>query len=172
MGALNPLPRWQRRGLYASLLLLLASGLGWLAVHYTVGAGTGDGLPHWSEPWWMRLHGAAVMASLFFVGTLLPGHAMRGWRMGRQRRLGLVLWTLLALLVVSGYLLYYFAPDDWRPAIGLTHSAIGVLLGLALLWHRRGSRHHRGVEAPRGAHLHPKPVHAHARRHHPGERGA
>src|SRR3569623_258221 len=106
MGALNPLPRWQRHGRYASLLLLLVSGLGWLALHYTVGAGTGE-LPHWSEPWWMRLHGAAVMASLFFVGTLLPGHAMRGWRMGRQRRLGLVLWTLLALLVASGYLLYY-----------------------------------------------------------------
>lgn len=161
MVALNPMPRWQRRGLYASLLGLLASGLAWLAVHYTIGAGHGDQLPHWSEAWWMRLHGATVMASLFFFGTLLPGHALRGWRMHRQRRVGLALWALLALLVGTGYVLYYFAPEAARPVIGWVHAGLGVAVGLAVLWHRRGSRRRgdRAARMPHGPQAHP--VHGH-----------
>lgn len=174
MPALNPLPRWQRRGLYGSVLALLLSGLGWLAVHYTIGAGTGE-LPHWSEPWWMRLHGAAAMASLLFFGSLLPTHAPRGWRMARQRRVGLLLWSVLGLLVGSGYALYYFAPDNLRPGIGWFHAALGTGLGLTIVFHRRGSR--RGQ--PRNPHAHqahqmhhhPHPADGKPRRHHIERRG-
>jgi hypothetical protein len=159
MPALNPLPRWQRRGLYASLWLLLASGAAWLAVHYTVGAGAAE-LPHPSEHWLMRLHGALAMAALLFLGTLLPGHVPRGWRMQRQRRVGIALWSLLGLLVVSGYALYYFVPEEARPATGIVHSGLGALAVLLLVWHRRGSRR---MGRP---HPVPHPHGKHPRRHH------
>jgi uncharacterized protein YjeT (DUF2065 family) len=138
MAALNPLPAWQRRLLYGSVLALLVTGLAWIALHYTIGAGAGE-LPHPAEPWLMRLHGAATMAVLVAFGTLLPGHVPRGWRMGRQRRTGSTMWSAVALVVVSGWALYYAAPETWRPAIGLTHAALGSALAAVLLFHRRGS---------------------------------
>jgi hypothetical protein len=138
MAALNPLPAWQRRLLYGSVLALLVTGLAWIALHYTIGAGAGE-LPHPAEAWLMRLHGAATMAVLVAFGTLLPGHVPRGWRMGRQRRTGSTMWSAVALVVVSGWALYYAAPETWRPGIGLTHAALGTALAAVLLVHRRGS---------------------------------
>ena len=145
MDSLNPLPAWQRRGLYATLALLALSGLAWLALHYGWGAGSGD-LPHPLESWLMRLHGAAGFAALFFAGTLAVGHVPRGWRMsvGRAcgpsgarlpRRSGSALCAFGAALAASGYLLYYFAPETVRPALGIAHAALGVALGALLPAH-------------------------------------
>jgi hypothetical protein len=68
---------------------------------------------------------------------------------------------MLGVLVLSGYALYYFAPEPLRPSIGLVHAAIGIALSVLLLWHRRGSRR----AMPR--HLHPREAYAlRARRHH------
>ena len=35
------------------------------------------------------------------------------------------------------YLLYYFAPETLRPALGWVHSAVGIAMGVFLLAHRR-----------------------------------
>lgn len=166
MGALNPMPRWQRRGVFASVALLVASGLAWLAVHWSVGAGSGE-LPHPAEAWLMKLHGAATMASLFFFGSVVAGHSPRGWRMQRQRKVGAALWVLLGLIVGSGYLLYYFAPENAREAIGLVHAALGTALTVLVLWHRRGSRRSGHHLRPHGHAVHPHAAHStRARRHH------
>jgi hypothetical protein len=138
----NRLRRWQRLLCDGAGLVLLASGLVWLVVHYAWGAGAGE-LPHALEPSMMKLHGLAAMAALFAFGSLATSHVPHGLRVtqGRRgrshRRLGLWLGALAALLVGSGYLLYYFTPENWRAATGLTHSAIGVAMALVLVWHRR-----------------------------------
>ena len=138
------LPRWQRRALHASGLALLLTGLVWLALHYSVGAGTGE-LPHPLEAWCLRLHGLAAMAGVFLLGALAAAHVPQGWRLSRrwhlagQKRTGLLLCALAALLVLSGYLLYYFAPEDMRPALGWTHAGLGVAMAAVVLWHRRGA---------------------------------
>ena len=145
MDSLNPLPAWQRRGLYATLALLTFSGLAWLALHYGAGAGHGE-LPHPLEGWLMRLHGAAGFAALFVAGLLAAGHVPRGWRMSRgrvrrpsgaalPRRSGSALCALGAALAASGYLLYYFAPENLRPALGLVHTVLGVALAALLPAH-------------------------------------
>ena len=137
------LPGWQRRALYLSGAALLLSGAGWLALHYAVGASAG-GLPHPLEAWAMRLHGLAAFGGLFMLGALAASHVPQGWRMARhpgwsrQRAVGAALCALAAALASSGYLLYYFAPEAVRPALGWAHSVAGVALGLLLLWHRRG----------------------------------
>lgn len=150
MAPLNALDAWQRRGLYATVAALTATGLAWLGLHYTVGAGTGA-LPHPIEVWLLRLHGAAGFAGLFFAGVLAARHVPRGWhmtrihprlrlRLGPQRQTGLALSAMGALLAASGYLLYYFAPEDLRPALGWAHAAIGTALAALLPAHalRRG----------------------------------
>ena len=138
----NRLARWQRRTLYATGGLLLASGALWLALHYGVGAGAGE-LPHPLEAWAMRVHGLAGCAALVMLGVLAAAHVPHGWRIsGRlrwagQRRSGVILCSLGAALVLSGYLLYYFAPDPIRPALGWVHAAAGLGMALLLLSHRR-----------------------------------
>ncbi|MFT3812552.1 MAG: DUF4405 domain-containing protein [Acidovorax sp.] len=149
MAALNPLRRWQYRLLYATLALLAASGVAWLAVHYLWGAGA-DRLPHPLEPWLMRLHGAAGFAALFMAGVLACVHVPQGWRMvtriphlrerwAGQRRTGLALCALGGACVASSYLLYYFAPENLRPVLGWAHAAAGLALAALLPLHEKSA---------------------------------
>ena len=123
-----------------NMLNSTSSRLIWLPLHYGRGA---DTLPLPAEAWLMRLHGLAAFAALFMLGALAGGHVPHGWRAtarGRdrmQRRWGVALCTMAALLAASGYLLYYFAPDEVRPTLGVVHSVIGVAMAAALWVHRR-----------------------------------
>ena len=132
--------RWQRRLMALTAGLLLGSGATWLAVHYLLGAGAGE-LPHPAEPWLMRLHGAGAFAALFAGGAIAGAHVQAGWRvsarLGRQRGSGLALLSLLSLTVLSAYLLYYFAPEQWRGPLGWLHAGLGASLAGTGLWHAR-----------------------------------
>ena len=144
VGTVHRLVRWQRRVLYGAGAVLLASGIGWLFLHYGRGA---DALPSPIEAWAMRIHGLASFLVLFGFGALAASHVPQGWRLSqrlrwaRQRGSGVILCTLAATLAATGYLLYYFAPEGVRPALGWLHSALGVAMALVVVWHRR--RHGR-----------------------------
>jgi hypothetical protein len=139
------LVRWQRMGLYVVGSMALISGVAWLAIHYSVGAGAGE-LPHPLEAWCMRLHGLSAFAALVLLGALSAAHIPQGWRLTqrrrwmRQRRLGILLCASAMVLALTGYLLYYFAPESVRPALGWLHAAVGVLMTGLYLVHRRGQR--------------------------------
>ena len=134
---------WLRTMLVATGALLLASGGVWLALHY--GAET-DGLPHPLEAWLMRLHGLASLAAFFTLGGLAATHMPLGWRLSSRRRWahqrgsGLALCVLGALLALSAYLLYYFAPEGIRPALGWTHAAAGLAMTVLAIRHARRER--------------------------------
>ncbi len=140
MRHLHRLVPWQRLSLYGAGATLLGSGVLWLALHYARGS---DALPAPIEAWLMRLHGLAAFIALFAFGVLGAAHVPQGlrlsrrWRWAGQRRTGLVLCGLAAALALTGYLLYYFAPDDVRPALGWLHSALGAAMALLVLGHRR-----------------------------------
>jgi hypothetical protein len=142
--ATHHLARWHRLSVYAVGALLLLTGVAWLALHYLAG---NDELPHPLEAWMLRAHGLAAFAGLFMFGVIAAAHLPHGWRLSRrrrwahQRRTGLVLCTLAAVLVLSGYLLYYFAPEAIRPSLGWIHAGVGVAMALAVALHRRGFGH-------------------------------
>ncbi len=137
----NRLRHWQRQLFYASGALLLVTGVVWLIVHYTRAA---DTLPSPVEPWLMRAHGLGAFAALFVLGALASAHVPRGWRLAerlgwqQQRRTGLVLCTFAAALALTGYLLYYLAPENLRPALGWVHSALGAAMAVLVAVHRSG----------------------------------
>ena len=137
---------WQRRVLYLAGLALLATGAAWLLIHYSRAP---DALPSPAEPWLMRAHGLGAFAALFVLGALAASHLSRGWRLAErrgwhgQRRTGLVLCGLGAALVLTGYLLYYFAPEDLRPALGWIHGGLGVAMAVLIVAHRRGGEPQR-----------------------------
>ena len=148
------LPSWQRHLLNLTAALLLATGIVWLAIHYSIGAGAGE-LPHPLEVLCMRIHGAAAFAGLFALGMLAAAHVPAGWRVTRsahrradrasQRHTGVALLSLAGVLVLTGYLLYYFAPEDWRPAMGWVHAGAGVAMGLLGFAHASWLRHRQVV---------------------------
>ena len=147
---INTLAHWQRRVLAATACLLSFTGLLWLVLHYAIG-GPMEGLPHPAEAWTMRLHGAGAFAALFALGMLAAHHIPVGRRlahrrhtrhMQRQYRSGLVLCVLAALLVATGYALYYLVSESARPALGWTHAGLGVALLASGLWHRAHRTRH------------------------------
>jgi uncharacterized membrane protein YfcA len=135
------LVRWQRFALYIAGASLLATGGAWLLLHYGRGAGE---LPHPLEAWSLRLHGLAAFAGLFVLGLLAAAHIPQGWRLSHRRRWagqrssGVQLCVIGALLALTGYLLYYFASEAVRPALGWAHTIVGVTMGVLIASHRRG----------------------------------
>lgn len=142
MRSVHRLVAWQRRLLYVAGTTLLVTGIAWLALRYGRGS---DALPSPLEAWSMRLHGLAAFAVVFALGALAASHIPQGWhlsqrlRWARQRGSGVALCTLAGLLVVSGYALYYFAPEHVRPPLGWLHSALGGAMATVVVVHRRRS---------------------------------
>ena len=139
--ASHRLPRWQGWLVVTVGVLALVTGSIWLVLHYGVG---GDaGLPHPREAGLMKMHGLAGFGALFAFGVLAGAHVPQGWRAtarrrgAGQRRTGVALCTFGALLAVTAWLLYYFAPEALRPALGGLHSAVGIVMAALLLVHRR-----------------------------------
>ena len=85
---------------------------------------------------------------------MLAAGLPQGWRLAgrhrwaRQRGTGTALCSLGALLSLTGYLLYYYAPEPLRPALGWTHAAIGIAMLGVVLRHRR--RRGASTRTPQG----------------------
>ncbi len=131
--------------LYGIGLLIFLSGLGWLVDHYVFAGATDFGLARGPfELWWLRLHGAAAMAGLMVLGSLFPGHIARAWRARTNHRSGLMMFGLAALLIVTGYGLYYLGDEETRPWISVVHWLIGIAAAAGLALHvRLGKRRRR-----------------------------
>lgn len=134
------LARWQVRLLGWSGGILWISGVAWLLAHY-FGRIDGEFGPQANpaEPWLLRLHGAAVIAALLGAGSLLVVHVWRGWQYRGQRLLGLLLTTTAALLILTGYMLYYVGGDAVRNWVSAAHWIAGLIAMPIFVMHfRRG----------------------------------
>lgn len=141
------LARWQIWLLSASGSALWLSGGGWLFLHY-YGQTDGEFGPEMNplEPWMMTLHGFFLIPALLGIGGMLIAHIPKGWDYKRQRVLGVALCVILAVLIGSGYLLYYAGDDVLREWSSFAHWAIGLTLPGIFLWHYvNGQKARRGV---------------------------
>lgn len=147
-----------RSALYAISTLLWLSGSCWLYYAYLAPAqdpfGSGT---HPAQPLLLELHGAAAMAFLVLFGTLLPTHVEPGWRQRRHRFSGLSLVVASAVLVLSGWGLYYLGEESLRNATSILHSFVGVVAPVLLAVHVRATRRKRSEEAPRMV-MHARPA--------------
>jgi hypothetical protein len=108
-----------------------------------------EGAPHPSEVWWMRLHGAVLLAFLVTFGALLPRDIMEGWRHGMNRGSGLLISIIVTALTLTGYGLYYASGDTLRQWVSVVHWGIGLISIAALLWHiLRGHRRSERMRRP------------------------
>jgi cation transport ATPase len=154
------LARWQELWVYWAGGFLAVTGAGWLVCHF--GLRAPGPAPHPLEVWWLRAHGAALIAFLTVFGTALPGHVVHGWRYGMNRNSGLSVVVVASLLTLTGYGLYYLVSDDIRSWASVIHWIVGLVSIGAVTVHvilgKRYARHHQQ--------LHHRPeaaAHAHAR---------
>jgi hypothetical protein len=130
------LERWHRRSVYLVSALLMLSGVAWLIARYFLRpAGEFGETIHPLEPWAMKLHGAAVMAMLFFLGSLMNGHIRRALHGSRNRVSGWAMMVTLSVLTFTGFGLYYLAGESDRPLWSAVHWIVGLALGLLLALH-------------------------------------
>lgn len=130
------LSSWHRWSIYVSTGLLAASGLVWLLAHYFLRRhGEFGDIPSPAEAWMLRLHGLSMLAALFLCGSLLKTHMLKAWQIRRNRWTGLLAVSLLLVLAVTGYLLYYFSNEDLRPILSVVHWVPGIALTFSLPMH-------------------------------------
>ncbi len=131
------LTKRRRLTLYGVALGLWASGAIWLIFHYFIMQETEFGpSPHPLEHWFLSLHGLFAFASLGMFGFLWGAHIVGGWKSARRRISGSLLFAALALLVLSGYLLYYPPSDESLPIVAIMHWVLGLAAVLPFLGHR------------------------------------
>lgn len=113
------------------------SGVLWLLFHYFLQK-QGDFGPSTNplEPWWLKVHGAFAFASLWMGGLIWGVHITRFWPGRRRRWSGSTLTATLALLIFTGYLLYYVANDHARSIISAIHWIVGLSCPIFFFWHR------------------------------------
>lgn len=136
------LPKWQKRWLYAVLLLLWTTGVvyWWAAEFWQVQATFGPE----ASPWQARLlhaHGILATPALLIIGSLMVVHWARGWRRELGRVPGLSMLLVMTLLVGTGTVLWYAADESWRNAASFLHEWLGVALPILLTGHIAWARH-------------------------------
>ncbi|GJI90826.1 DUF4405 domain-containing protein [Duganella hordei] len=136
--------RWHRRCIYASIAALLLTGGAWVLAHYffrTAGQFGESASP--VEPWAMKLHGAAAMVMLFFLGSLMNSHIRRAIKAGRNLATGWGMIAVMLLLIATAFALYYIAGEGDRPVWSLLHWAVGLAGGALFVLHIAVGRRRR-----------------------------
>ncbi len=127
------LKRLQRYFLYAVLALLFFSGVAWTYWNY-LAVSPGD-FGTSAKIWTMKIQGASAMAILVLIGMLLSGHVRFAWRAGRNRANGSMFLSAFALLIITGYGLYYAGGERLRAWTSWIHLSVGLVLAILLLIH-------------------------------------
>ena len=150
-----------RRTLYVVLIALVGSGLWWLGAHFAAtlfGSDTDDLHRLAREALALKVHGAAAFAILLALGAMAAHHVRRGWALDRNRASGSIVVACFAILILTGYALYYLVGDDTRGIVSLAHWALGLALAPIIVVHIIRGRRSRGAAiAARPAHRHHPP---------------
>ena len=134
--------------LYVTGMVLVASGALWLLFHYFVRIpGEFGDQPHAIDPLLLVIHGLCAAMFLVGFGSVLPGHVRRAWTGRRNRISGTTFFVALALLMASGYALYYAGDEALRAAISAMHWIIGLGAPALMGWHIWRGRAWRKVKA-------------------------
>jgi hypothetical protein len=126
------LKRAHRFLVYAVTVVLFLSGIAWACFNW--GIASGD-FAATAKSVAMKIHGGAAMAILVLIGTLLNAHVRFAWRAGRNRINGSIILGAFAILIVTGYGLYYAGNERLRAGMSWTHLAVGLGLPILLLIH-------------------------------------
>jgi hypothetical protein len=121
------LPRLRRYTLYGVCMGVWLTGAVWLIYHYFLRTQGRFGLVNNPlEVWWLRLHAAFSFWAIWMFGLLWGIHIVRGWNANWRRWSGGTVVGFAAVLILTGYGLYYITGESWRSWTSLTHWILGL----------------------------------------------
>jgi hypothetical protein len=132
--------------IYAVFGATWGSGLLWIIFHYFFlhRGEFGDEIHPLEHPL-LVVHGACAFMALWLGGWLWSAHVLPWWSTRKRRSSGVVLILFGAILIATGYLLYYASGDGLRRWTGILHWSLGLALAIPLLVHAlRSGRYRRG----------------------------
>jgi hypothetical protein len=137
------MPRRQRLAVYLVSTLLWVTGIAWLVLDQFFARQEQFGrTPHPLEPPFLLAHGILAIASAYLLGWVSARHVLLWWTAGLRRVSGAVFATLMTLLGLTGFALFFVSSDRWQRFAQLTHEALGLGIVLFALQHwlfaRRG----------------------------------
>lgn len=135
VGARSRMPPALRAALFTGFALLWLSGACWLVLHLAFEQSSAFGpLPNPWEPVLLKTHGVLAVAGVFLLGWVTAVHLAERRNVARNYRSGLVLAGTAAILVMSGYALYY-TTGSLNAVAARAHECLGVASLLAALAH-------------------------------------
>jgi len=123
------MPASQRFWIYLLLGGLWLSGALWLALdQFFTSRGPFGKTPHpWEGPV-VLLHGIIAVASLYLLGWISAQHVTHWWPKRLRRVSGICLCAFLAVLIVSGFALFFITDDHWQSIAAVVHEISGLVL--------------------------------------------
>ncbi|MBU3625000.1 hypothetical protein ICN48_01930 [Polynucleobacter sp. JS-Safj-400b-B2] len=129
MSRLGKMPNWQRTFVICGLMTCSITGLMYLLGHQfqiqRSALGTHSIL---------AAHGIAAMLATLAIGSVLPFHIKAGYKSKKQWWSGFSQLIFLAVLLISGALLYY-GPEEIRDEVLDTHWIVGLLFFSIFILH-------------------------------------
>jgi hypothetical protein len=121
------MPRAHALGLTWSGTILGITGIALGVFRYLIPAS--DDFSSYPHPWWkyvVMAHVAATPVFFFFVGSVWWAHVVRYWKIRERRTSGATMVVLLAIVALTGYLLYFMGSEVGVGLSRAAHTIVGV----------------------------------------------
>jgi hypothetical protein len=123
------MPRRARLAVYGMFGTLWLSGCVWLVLNqYFESRGPFGRTPHPWEPAILLVHGVAAILSMYVFGWISARHVRRWWAARMRRVSGGILAAGFALLVLSGFALFFVSDDEWQHVAAAAHDVAGLAI--------------------------------------------
>lgn len=135
------MPERLRYAIYLVFGGLWFSGCAWFVLHQFFATPTefGEARHPW-EPPLLLTHGVLSVVTAYLFGWIMARHAAEAWNMRKRRVSGSLLTTLLVVLSVSGFALFFLSDARWQTGIAQIHEIVGLLVTLFAIEHWRVMR--------------------------------
>ena len=122
--------------IYLISVIVIISGFVWLYFDFFVRVETEFSLQvHPMQNIFLILHGSSSIIFLIILGSVLPIHVYKAWKIKNNRLSGGSFLLLFTILILTGIGLFYSAVEDNRRILSVLHWVIGILFPIFFVIH-------------------------------------
>jgi len=117
-------------------VIVTISGFVWLYFDFFVRVETEYSLQvHPMQNIFLIMHGTSSLIFLILLGSVLPIHVLKAWKIKNNRLSGGFFLLLFTILILTGIGLFYSAVEDNRRILSIMHWIIGILFPIFFVIH-------------------------------------